>query len=42
MDKKCGTRAKRMAKKPNGDGEKKVRPIFFGRQGKKRAYGKSM
>jgi hypothetical protein len=34
--------SKRMAKKPNGDGEKKVRPLFSGGQGKKRAYGKSI
>ncbi len=31
-----------MAKNPNGDGEKKARPLFSGGQVKKRAYGKSM
>jgi hypothetical protein len=34
--------SKRMAKKPNGDGEKKARPLFSSGQGKKRAYRKSM
>jgi hypothetical protein len=34
--------SKRMAKEPNGYGEKKVRPLFLGGQGKKRAYRKSM
>jgi hypothetical protein len=33
---------KKVTKEPNGDGEKKVRPLFSGGQGKKRAYGKSM
>jgi hypothetical protein len=34
--------SKRVAKKPNGGGEKKARPLFYGGQGKKRAYEKSM
>jgi hypothetical protein len=34
--------SKRMDKEQNGDGERKVGPLFSGRQGEKSAYGKSM